>query len=131
MYLRMYVCTWKEMLFGENFKLQLYALSDTEQVGHPVFLVYRFDTLYQVYRVPWSVEFKAALNDVIDRVKGGGGGKGVIHSLLIIACLPPLEILYFSFWLNMNSIHIYYSSNTGEYHESVGLVFTRVPQVLA
>ncbi len=28
-------------------------------------------------------------------------------------------------------IHIYYSFDTGEYHESVGLVFTRVPQARA
>ncbi len=29
------------------------------------------------------------------------------------------------------NIHIYYSFDTGEYHESVGLVFTRVPQARA
>ncbi len=28
-------------------------------------------------------------------------------------------------------IYIYYSFDTGEYHESVGLVFTRVPQARA
>ncbi len=28
----------------------------------------------------------------------------------------------------LSSIYIYYSFDTGEYHESVGLVFTRVPQ---
>ncbi len=28
-------------------------------------------------------------------------------------------------------VHIYYSFDTGEYHESVGLVFTRVPQARA
>ncbi len=28
-------------------------------------------------------------------------------------------------------INIYYSFDTGEYHESVGLVFTRVPQARA
>ncbi len=30
-----------------------------------------------------------------------------------------------------NEIYIYYSFDTGEYHESVGLVFTRVPQARA
>ncbi len=29
------------------------------------------------------------------------------------------------------AIYIYYSFDTGEYHESVGLVFTRVPQARA
>ncbi len=30
--------------------------------------------------------------------------------------------------VKISSIYIYYSFDTGEYHESVGLVFTRVPQ---
>ena len=30
--------------------------------------------------------------------------------------------------LQVRVIHIYYSFDTGEYHKSVGLVFTRVPQ---
>ncbi len=32
---------------------------------------------------------------------------------------------------NWHSINIYYSFDTGEYHESVGLVFMRVPQARA
>ncbi len=35
------------------------------------------------------------------------------------------------FPLSYPIIHIYYSFDTGEYHESVGLVFTRVPQARA
>ncbi len=50
-------------------------------------------------------------------------------------CPKPQPVYFnaFSMWQQLSGsvqylINIYYSFDTGEYHESVGLVFARVPQ---
>ncbi len=64
--------------------------------------------------------------------RGGGGGitAGTIKLFKCRKVYREISLVQFSQEICFN-IYIYYSFDTGEYHESVGLVFTRVPQARA